>query len=95
VADRIAAAWNQFITTMNYAAPPEYFGCYPADQIQRMVAAAKVGVEAIGIQITRPGESAGLRALLNEAWTVFWQAPHAYQAWETGRVSELRVRISA
>lgn len=94
VVDRIDAAWKQFITTMNYAPPPEYFACYPADQIQKMVAAAKAGVDAIGIQIARPGETGGLRALLNEAWTVFWQAPHAYQAWESERVLELRARVS-
>lgn len=95
-ADQITAAWKQFVSTMGYPVPPEYFECYPVDQILKMVCAVKAGVEAIGIQIAaRPADSAGLRALLNEAWKTFWQAPHTYQAWETARVVELRTRVSA
>jgi hypothetical protein len=92
-ADRIAAAWRQFVTTMSYVPQPEYFACYPADEIHKLVMAAKAGVAAIGIQIARPGGSGGLRAMLNKAWTEFWRAPHDYQAWETARVVELRARV--
>jgi hypothetical protein len=94
-ADCIEGAWKQFVETMSYAASPEYFACYPADEIRKLVAAAKTGVTAIGIQIAKPGHSGGLRALLNEAWMEFWQAPHSYQAWETGQVAELRARVRA
>jgi hypothetical protein len=94
-ADRIEGAWKQFVETMNYAAPPEYFTCYPADEIQKLVATAKIGVTSIGIQIAKPDDRGGLRALLNEAWTEFWRAPHSYQTWETARVAELRARVRA
>lgn len=93
-ADKVEAAWMQLLSAMSYAAPPEYYECYPRDQIPKLVAAAKAGVEAIGIR-THQAETAGVRALLNEAWTVFWKAPRAYQAWESERVQELRGRVAA
>jgi hypothetical protein len=93
-ADRIEDAWNEFVATMNYVPQPEYFLCYPAEEIKKLVVTAKTGVTAIGIRIAKPGDS-GLRALLNEAWMQFWQAPHSYQAWEMARVADLRAQVRA
>jgi hypothetical protein len=94
-ADAIEAAWKEFVSRMGYSVPAEYYQCYPAAQFSMMIAAAKKGVAGIGIQPADAHCMAGLRSLLNEAWSTFWQAPASYQSWETRRVSELRARVSA
>jgi hypothetical protein len=94
-AEKIGSAWREFTSTMNHTASPEYHACYPTDQIRKMAAAAKAGVEAIGVKILYSGESAGIPAMLNDTWKVFWKNPEAFQAWETERVLELRDRFKA
>ena len=89
-ADVIAAAWKNFVETMDYRATPEYAQCYPSPQIAGMVYAAKEGVSRTGIQLARGIGDGRIRTLLNEAWKNFWASPATYQTWENERVANLR-----
>jgi len=90
-ADAIEAAWEEFLETMGYRAPPEYLQCYSGILVSAVVAGAKQGIEGIGLYTAGVGRSAPIRTLLNDAWDTFWMNPSGYQAWETKRILEIRM----
>ena len=87
----VEAAWKEFSEMMGYRAPPEYLQCYSDTLISAVVVGAKQGIEGIGLETAGANQSSPIRALLNDAWIAFWRNPSAYQAWETMRISEIRV----
>jgi hypothetical protein len=94
-AETIATAWQEFVNTMGYKAGPEYYQCYPDTHLGNLLTRAKEGVEGIGVQLADSQKSGQIRALLNQAWRVFWEGSTTFHQWETARISELRSQAAA
>jgi hypothetical protein len=89
-AKAIEATWKDFVGTMGFRPIPEYSQCYAEAILSKIVAAAKTGVEGIGIKLATPQSMTPFVTLLNNAWDQFWRDPQRYASWEAKTLSTLR-----
>lgn len=89
----IKSAWANFIGIMGYRPIPEYAKCYADTLISEIASAAKRGVDGVGVRTAAAGALTPIIALLNDAWSRFWKAPHQYQTWEARQLDELRKAV--
>ena len=94
-AKQIGEVWQDFVQAMDYNSTPEYNQCYPEPLICKIVAAAKEGIEGIGVITSTPNTQPPIVSLLNSAWKKFWSAPEDYPAWEAEQFDSLRSTVHA
>jgi hypothetical protein len=89
-ADLVERAWKEFCEIMGYRASAEYRQCYSERLLSLVVDAAYRGIKGIGLIAAAENSDAPIVALLNQAWSAFWNNPGGYQKWEAEHVQELK-----
>jgi len=85
----IREAWNEYLSISDMNPTPEYKRCFPDELLATIAIRGYEGVYACGFKLA-DDEQAPIKALLNEAWTIFWDNPQAYPTWEKQAVGKLR-----
>jgi len=92
--ERIKSKWSEAATFWGNPAT-EYQYAYPSNLLEDIVGLIMDGLKRSGITVF-PSESSsrndgGIRALLNEAWKVFWDSePEDFRNWEKDHIESLR-----
>jgi hypothetical protein len=89
---------KRWIEVKKYWGPPEveYQYAYPDELLNEIAKLTLVGLRASGIMVVSKTvlsnkQENGFRALLNEAWNVFWQSkPESFRSWEEKTLVKLR-----
>jgi hypothetical protein len=96
-AERIKSKWSE--ATRFWGLPAsEYQYAYPDTLLEDIVGLIIDGLKQSGVSVF-PSESSskndgGIRALLNEAWKVFWETePEGFRNWEQHHVESLRTSL--
>ncbi len=82
VAAEIESKWQGLLGIAGQVEPPDFHRYYPQRLIQRCVRVAFDGFERMGCRPWPGSEDDGVRILLNEAWSRFWNQPANFVTWE-------------
>lgn len=90
---QIEAKWDEFKSTMQFTKQAEYDHAVPDLLLEQIAVSAYEAVKTLGCRLALPGGQGPIAAMLNEAWTVFWQNPADFPEWEQQTVNEFKVKI--
>jgi hypothetical protein len=78
----VEGRWHEFLGAAGAGPSPEYNRCFPSHILDMCEQKAHDAVATLGCCLAQPPLTGSGRALLNEAWNVFWRDQSGFAAWE-------------